>query len=363
MYTLKRYRKHQWKSKMADYTTEILPREEKKPMSFDPPSKSKPFDWKTYGAEGAAEKKRKQTLREGRDTNQPSGMGFNFQNLTYGPKKRLERMTPHSFHSYRDYVDPIYKNYPGGFEGERARALAYQKKIGNNFQSKDSVALAPRLQHDWPLVRKNPVFLNTINNPQDTDTRYASGTAYIDTLKDKRDGADYTAIDMWPRGVVKDTTGKNPPLGSGVPNSKVVKNEFDKLLSRGIKPAHALAEELTHGTQPSSGNNTRYEDGSEKPYGLTSLEGGAKLTGLKHQAIQKLRPGELFMEKNAAEIIDNIIKGKKTGDWGLDTIGPRGIQYIKDNRDDYIQFMMSTASNERREPKIPGMFTGPNRYA
>lgn len=350
---------------MADYLTEVLPREEKRegkrPMGFAPPSKS--FDWKTHNAKGAAESNRKADLLKNRNTNQPSGMGLNFQNLPYEPRGRLKNMTPHAFRSYRDYVDPIYNKYPGGFEGERARALAYQEKTGNNFQSKDSVALAPRLQHDWPLNRKNPIFLNTINNPRDTSTRYTAGTAYIDSLKDNRDGADYTAIDIWPRGVVRDSTGINPPLGSGVPNPKVVKKEFDKLLSRGIKPAHALAEELAHGTQPGSANNTKYEDGSEKPYGLTSIEGGAKLTGLKHQAIQNLRPGELFTEKHAAGVVDNLIKGVKTGDHGLDSIDARGRQYIKDNRDEYIQFMMSTASNDRHEPKIPGMFTGPNRYA
>lgn len=347
---------------MADYLTE------KKPMSFEPP-KSKPFDWKTYNARGAAEEKRKRSLREERDTNQPSDMGFDLRGLPLEPRRRLANKTPHAFHSYREISEPNYKNYPGGFEGARNEALAYRKKNKEDFSDTGAVALAPRLQYDWTMDRKNPIYLSESDHPRDTPQQFTAGTAWIDKVKDKKDDADYTAIDIYPKGVFR---------YGGRPDD--IKTMFNAQIKRGVAPSHVLHEELTHSTQPPSGANFRDKEGffgergSLLPYAARNAELGAKLTGEKQKYIRdkwgldKGTPGRRsgsFTDEDAKAVINKLIESGYSADYGLRLLlkTEKGREYFRKNKAELIKFMMSTASNDRRGPQIPGMNTGPNRYA
>lgn len=325
---------------MADLLTERL-QSKRKPMRFLPPTEPKP--------DPAAK---------------PRFDGFKYEGPAgYDNKKRFQEMDPVAFMSYRDTVEPYYKNYPGGFEGRRKEALAYRKKNNNNnFDKTSSVALAPRLQDDWVMDRKNPVYLNAHHHTKDRpDGRggVVMGNAWIDAMRDA-DGRKYSPSDMYPRGVSRWNPG----------NHEDMKGMLKGQIKRGLSPWHGLVEENTHGAQPAGGVNFRDkegyfgEPGSVMPYAARNVELGAKLTNEKHKYIRNRWSGEKndrkdsFKESDAADILKTLYEGKYSPDWGLKNFiqTEKGRKYLKENKDELIQFLMSTA---QADPKPqPGMFTG-----
>jgi hypothetical protein len=315
------------------------------------------------------EEQRRAAVRNERDANQPSDMGFDMGRMGANTRKLFENRTPHSFHSYRKVSEPNYKNYPGGFEGARQEALTYRKKNKEDFSDTGDLALAPRLQYDWTIDRKNPVYISESNHPKDTSQQFTAGTAWIDQLRDKKYDADYTAIHISPKGVNRQ---------GGHPDDILAM--FDEQVKRGIPTKHVLHEELVHSTQNPGGANFRDregrfgEKGSLLPYAARNAEMGAKLTGEKQKYIrnrwglQEGSPGGRsgsFTEDDAESIMNQLIEGGYSEDFGLRNFSKtrEGKEYLQNNKDEFIQFMMSTASNEPRKHK-PGLFTGNNkRYA
>ena len=280
----------------------------------------------------------------------------------YDNKNRFEKGTPVTSMSYRDTAAPYYKNYPGGFEGKRKEALAYRKKNNNNnFDTTGSIALAPRLQDDWVMDRKNPVYLSSADFEKDTPNRRTMGISWVDAMRDG-DGKKYSVSDMFPTGV----NPRNPPDPRDGPF--LLKGQ----IKRGMSPWDALVEENTHGAQPPDGFSYRDKKGyfgepnSIMPYAARNGELGAKLTNEAHTYIRSRWAGEKhdrkdsFNEKDAASILKRLYKDKYSKDDGLQNFirTEKGRKYLEENKEELIKFLMSTA---QVDPKAqPGMFTGQN---
>lgn len=319
------------------------PQPERKPMRFLPPTRPKP---------NPAAKPRFEGLKyEG-----PEG---------YDNEKRFTEMTPLTSMSYRETVEPYYKNYPGGFEGGRKEALAYRKKNNNNnFDKRSSIALAPRLQDDWVMDRKNPVYLNAHHHTKDSpDGRggVVMGNAWIDAMRDA-DGKKYSVSDIYPRGVSR--------LKPGDPEA--MQEMLKGQIKRGLSPWHVLNEENTHGAQPADGVNFKDREGyfgepnSLLPYAARNHELGAKLTNEKHKYIRNRWSGEKtdrkdsFNETDSSAILERLYKDKYSPDSGLQNFirTEKGRKYLEENKEELIKFLMSTAQVDSKPQ--PGMFTGRN---
>ena len=307
--------------------------------------------------------------------------GFEFNR---GTDRLIQNKKPFGFMNYEDTVGHLYKNYPGGYQKARKEASDYRKKINNNFDSKASVALGGRIDDDWVMNRKNPVFVEKRPNRSDGPGRVIGGTSYTDKVKNA--GKTFSATQLFPGSIARNLH-KTLPRGYDNPRLHPQLEELlQDQLNRGVRPSHSIVEEAYHNTQPrfTKGEFThQFKDpeghfgprGGDLPYAATNHELAAKLTGHKQEYISNNwgdenaigMPGrkDSFNETDAAKIMDRLIEGKHSSDYGLKTMlmQDKGPEYLKKNRGELIQFMMSTASNDRQKTKAPGLFTGKPQIA
>tara|TARA_R100000152_G_C6726263_1_gene151493 strand:+ start:71 stop:967 length:897 start_codon:yes stop_codon:yes gene_type:complete len=262
----------------------------------------------------------------------------------------------HAWMSYRDYIGGrtgFYDGVPGGADRVISDAKKARKRLGNEFNTIDSVAIAPALD-DWTLNRKNPAMeynmgaTRTGGGPQ-KDGRRTGGLAFPQGLIDKKGRSFSPAY----------TFNANRALN----------------LNEQRMAYNPMSEEMVHGAQPrvmgkkDTGNYFGLPN-KELPYAAHPMELGAKLTNMKQRYAQQIwgqsanPPNRGFNRDDARKILQKYYD-KINADAGMKDLRRMkgGLKYIKDNEEELLDFLEATASNERREPQIPGMNTGPNRYA
>ncbi len=282
----------------------------------------------------------------------------------YFPADRIGRTDrPVTTASYSDTVRPFYKNYPGGWEGARSEAIAHRDKIGRRFDQKTDVALSPMLEDDRTMNRYNPVYLGN-KQPEKYQGGWAGHAMPAPVMRDK-DGT-FGVIEMFPKGVDRYSTDES--RHDDLVDMLIMQQE------RGFLPTDAFTEEVIHTAQPHKGVEKKDQrevfgqpDG-KMPYGAINAELGAKLTAMKQKRVRdqwnpdlgKHQRKDSFNTRDANVILDDLINNRNVRNHGLRSLikDPKGLEYIKNNKPELLQFLMSTAQVDPKPQS--GMFTGQN---
>tara|TARA_B100001173_G_scaffold312304_1_gene332790 strand:- start:3340 stop:4299 length:960 start_codon:yes stop_codon:yes gene_type:complete len=280
------------------------------------------------------------------------------------PEDRIGRTDrPVTTASYSDTVKPFYENYPGGWEGARSEAIAHRNEIGRRFDQKTDVALSPMLEDARTMNRHNPVYLGN-KQPERYNGRWAGHAMGAPAMKDKN--GTFGVIEMFPKGVDRYSTDESRHVD--------LVDTLKRHQERGFLPRDAFTEEIIHTAQPNKGVEKKdlrevfgRPDGN-MPYGAINAELGAKLTKIKQGDIQKkwdpsmgeYQRKDSWNMDDSKRILDDVINDRNLRDGGLRSLikDPKGLEYIKNNKPELLQFLMSTAQVDSKPQ--PGMFTGQN---